>query len=71
MHINSDEEKIDIVITNTHNELNDWVERIGKIANEICNDPDYNRVKLKTSDNGRHTGFIIESNDVAALGYIG
>ncbi|MGH9911600.1 MAG: hypothetical protein ACRD4W_04070 [Nitrososphaeraceae archaeon] len=30
MHINSDEEKIEIDITDDHNELNNWVERIGK-----------------------------------------
>jgi hypothetical protein len=34
-------------------------------------DPNCNRIKLKTSDNGRHTGFIIESNDAGALGCIG
>jgi hypothetical protein len=71
MHVNSDEDKIEIDITNTHNELNNWIERIGKTANEICNDPNYNRIKLKTSDNGRHIGFIIESNDAGALGCIG
>jgi hypothetical protein len=29
MHINSDEGKIEIDITDAHNELNNWVERIG------------------------------------------
>jgi hypothetical protein len=71
MHVNVDEDKIEIDITNIHNELNDWLERIGKTANEICDDPDRNRIKLKTSDNGRHTGFLIESNDAGALGCIG
>lgn len=41
------------------------------MANEICDDPNCNRINLKTSDNGRHTGFIIESNDSGALGCIG
>jgi hypothetical protein len=41
------------------------------MANEICNDPNCNRINLKTSDNGRHTGFIIESNDAGALGCLG
>jgi hypothetical protein len=70
MHVNVDEGKIQIGIMNIHNELNEWVERIGKTANEICDDLDYNRIKLKTSDNGRYTGFIIESNDAGALGCI-
>ena len=34
-------------------------------------DPNCNRIKMKTSDNGRHRGFIIESNDAGALGCIG
>jgi hypothetical protein len=34
-------------------------------------DPNCNRIKLKTSDNGRHTGFVVESNDAGALGCIG
>lgn len=33
-------------------------------------DPNCNRIKLKTSDNG-HTGFVVESNDAGALGCIG
>jgi hypothetical protein len=53
MHVNVDEEKIEIDTTDAH----DWVERIGKTANEICNDPDCNRIKL----NEQHTGFIMES----------
>jgi hypothetical protein len=47
--------------------LNDWIKHIGEIANEICNNPDSNRIKLKTSDNGQHRDFIIESNDAGAL----
>jgi hypothetical protein len=47
MHINSDEEKIEIDITDDHNELNNWVERIGKNTNEIYDDPDCNSIKLK------------------------
>ena len=47
--------------------LNDWIKQIGKTVNEICNNPDCNRIKLKTSDNGHHRDFIIESNDAGAL----
>jgi hypothetical protein len=67
MRVNADEGKIEIDINDAH----EWVERIGKAATEICNDPDYDRIKLKTSDNGQHTGFIIESNDAGALGCVG
>jgi hypothetical protein len=34
-------------------------------------DPNCNRIKLKTSDKGRHTGFVVESNDAGALGCTG
>jgi hypothetical protein len=65
MHVNMDREgKIELDITDDHNELNNWVERIGKTANEIYDDPACNRIKL----NGQHTGFIIESNDAGVLG---
>ena len=67
MHVNSDEGKIEIDITDDH----DWVERIGKTAKEICNDLDCNSIKPKTSDNGRHTGFVIEANDSGGLGCVG
>ena len=70
MHVNSDEGKIEIDITDSHNELNDWIERIGKTAKEICNDVDCNSIKPKTSDNGRHTGFVIEANDSGHLGCV-
>jgi len=40
--------------------LNDWIKQIGKTANEICNNPDSNRIKLKTSDNGQHR--VLSSN---------
>jgi hypothetical protein len=40
MHASVDEHKIEIDFTNNQNELNEWVERIGKTANEICSDPD-------------------------------
>ncbi|MPZ08356.1 MAG: hypothetical protein GEU26_18405 [Nitrososphaeraceae archaeon] len=36
-------------------------------TNEICNDPDCNRIKL----NEQHTGIIMESNDAGALGCLG
>ena len=38
-----------------------------KTANEICNNPDGNRIKL----NEQHTGYIMESNDTAALECLG
>jgi hypothetical protein len=44
-----------IVFTDDDNE---WIERIGKTAYEICNDPTRNRIKL----NEQHYSFIIESN---------
>ena len=50
--LNIEEDKIEIDIKNICNELNECVERIGKTANEIYDDLDYNRIKLKTSDNG-------------------
>lgn len=59
MRENVDEGKIEIDITDDH----EWVERIGKTAKEICNDPDFNRIKL----NGQHRGFILESDDAGAL----
>jgi hypothetical protein len=37
----------------------------------MCDYPDYNRIKLKTSETGQHTNCIIESNDAGALGCIG
>jgi len=42
-------------------------ERISKTAYEICNDPARHRIKL----NEQHTGFILESNDTAVLGWLG
>ena len=63
MHMNVDKSKIEIDITDNH----EWVERIAKTANEICNDLSLNRIKL----NEQHTGFIIESNDAGALGCTG
>ena len=35
MHVNVDENKIEIDITNIHSELNDWVEQIGKKARDM------------------------------------
>jgi hypothetical protein len=61
--MNVDKSKIEIDITDNH----EWVERIAKTANEICNDLSYNRIKL----NEQHSGFIIESNDAGAFGCIG
>jgi hypothetical protein len=53
MHKSDDKEKVEIDITADH----EWVERIAKTANEICDDPDCNRIQL----NGQHTGFVIKS----------
>jgi hypothetical protein len=64
IHKSEDKEKIEIDITDDDHE---WVERIGKTAYEICNDPARSRFKL----NEQHTGFVIESNDAAVLGCIG
>jgi hypothetical protein len=50
-----DKEKIEIDITDDH----EWVVRIATTANEICDDPEGNRIKL----NEKYTGFIIEAND--------
>ena len=61
MHVNVDKRNIEIDITHDH----EWVERIGKAAYEMCNDPAHNRIKL----NEQHTSFIIESNDAGALGW--
>ncbi|MGI0043747.1 MAG: hypothetical protein ACRD47_08550 [Nitrososphaeraceae archaeon] len=51
-----DKSKIEIDTTDDH----EWVEIIGKTANEICNDPDCNRI------NEQHACFIFES-DVAGV----
>lgn len=64
MHENVVDGKIEIDIS----DADEWIERIGKTAYEMLND---NRIKLKTSETGRHTDFIIESNDAAALECIG
>lgn len=50
MSAGSDKNKIEIDIEE------EWIERIGKTANKICDDSHCNRIKL----NGPHTGFIIE-----------
>lgn len=65
MHVNVDKRNIEIDITGDHKELNEWVEIIGKTANEICNDPDCNRI------NEQHTGFIVKSNDAGHWGCLG
>ena len=64
MHENITEDKIEIDIL----EADEWIERISKTADEMCNN---NRIKLKTSESGQRTGLIIKSNDSAALSYIG
>jgi hypothetical protein len=50
MSAGSDKNKIEIDIAE------EWIERMGKIANKICDDSNNNRIK----PNGPHTGFIIE-----------
>jgi hypothetical protein len=47
------EGKIEISIP----EVKEWIECIGKTAYEVCNN---NRIKLKTSETGQRTGFIID-----------
>lgn len=61
MDINVAKSKIEIDTTDDH----EWVEIIGKTANEICNDPDCNRI------NEQHTGFIVKSNDAGYWGCLG
>ena len=46
MHVSVDKRNIEIDVIHDHKELNEWVERVGKTANEICNNPDGNRIKL-------------------------
>jgi hypothetical protein len=65
MHEKIDEGKIEIDIP----DADEWIERIGKTAHEMLNNN--NRIKLKTLDSSKHTGFIIESNDTTALSCIG
>ena len=62
IHKSEDRVNIEINIPDDH----EWVERIAKTANEICDDPDNNSTKL----NAQRNGLIIESNDVRALGCI-
>jgi hypothetical protein len=64
MHVNVDTDKIEIDVP----EADEWVERIGKTAYEMCNN---NRIQMKKSETNQHTGFIIESNDTTALSCIG
>jgi hypothetical protein len=64
IHKSEDKEKLVIEITEDNEE---WVEKIGRAVYNKCNELDRNRIKL----NEQHTGFIIESNDAAVLGYIG
>jgi hypothetical protein len=49
MHVSVNEHKINT--TNIRNKLDEWVERIGEIANEICSDPDCMRINLKLFEN--------------------
>jgi hypothetical protein len=60
MHVNVDKRNFEIDFIHDQ----EWVERIGKTAYEMCNN---NRIKL----NAQHTGLIIESNDSTALSCIG
>lgn len=65
--ISKSEDHENLVIEVTDDDAHEWVERTGKTAYEICNDPARKRIKL----NDQHTGFIMESDDAAVLGYIG
>ncbi|MGB7635695.1 MAG: hypothetical protein WBL68_18405 [Nitrososphaeraceae archaeon] len=60
MHINSDEGKIEIDITD--DDLK-WVDKIGKTVYKICSELNRNSIKMSE----QHTSFIIESSDSAAL----
>ena len=62
-NIHKSEDKEKLVIEIADDSEHEWVERIGKVAYEICNSQTCNRIKL----NEKHTGFIIESNDAAVL----
>lgn len=63
--ISKSEDKEKIEIDNT-DEDHEWIDRIGKTAYEICNDPARDRIK----SNDQHTGFIVQSSDPAVLGYL-
>jgi hypothetical protein len=65
--ISKSEDHENLVIEITDDSDHEWIERIGKTAYEICNDPALDRIKL----NEQHTGFILESNDAAVLGCLG
>jgi hypothetical protein len=68
MHVNMDREgKIELDITDDHNELNNWVERIGKTANEIYDDPACNHIKL----NGQHTVLSLNLMTLVHWGCLG
>jgi hypothetical protein len=62
MHVNVDTDKIEIDVP----EADEWVERIGKTAYEMCNN---NRIQLKKSDTNQHTGFIIDTTALSCIGW--
>jgi hypothetical protein len=49
------------------NDIQSWLERIGKTANELCNDPDCNRIKLKMSEDGLKITYDIDEKDTEAM----
>jgi hypothetical protein len=61
MDLNVYKSKIEIDTTDDH----EWVEIIGKTANEICNDPDCYRI------NEQLAGFIIDSDDAGVSESLG
>jgi hypothetical protein len=61
MDVNVDKSKIEIDTTDDHG----WAEIIRKTANEICNDPDCNRI------NEQNAGFIIASDDAGVSESLG
>ena len=62
IHKSEDRANIEIDITDDH----EWVERIAKTANEICDDPDNNRIKLNGQHNGLISLMMLERWDVSA-----
>ena len=62
IHKSEDRANIEIDITDDH----EWVERIAKTANEICDDPDNNCIKLNGQHNGLISLMMLERWDVSA-----
>jgi hypothetical protein len=52
------------------NDIQNWLEIIGKTAKELCNDPDCKRIKLKMSEDGVNITYIFDENDTEAMNCI-